>query len=355
MGAADPGADVAFLAADQNTLNAFDPFGVEPGTVNVKVDMDPSAQFMDGSVIPGRILSIPTGNRASVRSAGKWSNGVWTVEFTRPLEGEVGPDGHAEDFTVPLGGSTDFTVERFQDVSNTALHAIGADTNVYTLEFPEIDFLYFAQFADGNGLFSEITLLNLSDTEALADITLKDDNGDPLTVDLNGDEVVGELEVEIPARGLRRYKTDGLGDSVVGSVTVRSGQELSGVVVFGGTIGLAGVGASSAIGGDGFSAPMEVHTANKINTGIALMNLGANETTVTLTLTDNDDNLLATGEIVLAGMGHRALFVTEVEWDNVIDFSNFSGVLNATSDKTISATVIQTRPDQFATMPVALN
>jgi hypothetical protein len=54
-------------------------------------------------------------------------------------------------------------------------------------------------------------------------------------------------------------------------------------------------------------------------------------------------------------MGHRALFVTEIDWDNQVDFSAFSGVLNATSDGTISATVIQTRPDQFATMPVAQN
>ncbi len=355
MAATDPGANVNFLAADQDTLNAFDPFGVEPGTVDLKIDMDPGAQFMNGAVIPGRILTIPTGNRASVRSAGKWSGNVWTVEFSRPLAGEVGPDGRPEDFAVPLGGSTEFTVERFLNVSNTVFHSNGADTNVYTLEFPEINFLYFAHFADGGGLFSQITLFSLSDTDASATITLKDDDGKPLTVDLNGKEVMGELDVTIPARGLRRYQTDGLGDTVVGSVTVDSDQALSGVVVFGGTIGLAGVGAGPAVGNDGFAAPMEVHAANKINTGIALMNLGAGTATVTLALTDNDDNLLATGEIDLAGMGHRALFVTEVEWDNVVDFSNFSGILNATSDGTISATVIQTRPDQFATMPVALN
>jgi len=85
------------------------------------------------------------------------------------------------------------------------------------------------------------------------------------------------------------------------------------------------------------------------------MNLGANPVTVSLKLTDNDDTLLATSEIDLEGKGHRALFVTEVDWDNMVDFSNFSGVLNASSGGTISATVIQTRPDQFATMPVGLN
>jgi hypothetical protein len=198
-------------------------------------------------------------------------------------------------------------------------------------------------------------LFSLSDADAAATISLKDDDGDPLTVDLNGEEVTGELDVEIPARGLRRFETDGVGDTVVGSVTVESDQPLSGVVVFGGSIGLAGVGASPAAGDGGFSAPMEVNSADGISTGIALMNLGNQPVTITLTLTDDDNSPLATGEIVLAAMGHRACFLTEVEWDSEVDFSDFSGVLNATSDGTISATVIQTRPDQFATMPVALN
>ena len=228
-------------------------------------------------------------------------------------------------------------------------------THVLLLAVSETYDRDFAQFADGDGLFSQINLFSLSDTEASAKITLNDDNGDPLTVDLNGEEVVGELDVTIPARGLRRYQTDGLGSTVLGSVTVDSDQALAGVVVFGGAIGLAGVGASPTIGADGFAAPMEVDTANGTNTGIALMNLGTGGITVTLRLTDNDNNLLATGEIDLAGMGHRALFVTEANWDNTVDYSSFSGVLNATSNGAMSATVIQTRPDQFATMPVALN
>jgi hypothetical protein len=267
MASMDPNANVNFLANDQDTLDAFDPFGVEPGIVDLKVDLDPAAEFMSGAVVPGRILTIPSGNRASTRSAGKWSDGVWTVEFSRPLAGEVDSEGQPEDFAVPLGGSTEFTVETFDDVADHTAHPFvngGADTAVYTLEFPDPGFLYFAQFADGDGLFSQITLFSLSDTDASATITLKDDNGDPLTVDLNGNEVVGEMDVEIPARGLRRFETDGLGDTVVGSVTVESDQALSGVVVFGGTIGLAGVGASPAIGGDGFAAPMEVHNENGI-------------------------------------------------------------------------------------------
>ena len=60
--------------------------------------------------------------------------------------------------------------------------------------------LYFAQFADGGGLFSQIILYALQnerDTKAL--ISLKGIGGQPQTVDLNGEDVEGELEVMIPA------------------------------------------------------------------------------------------------------------------------------------------------------------
>ncbi len=363
MAASDPGANVDFLADDQSVLDAFDPFGVEPGSVDLRVPFDNSAQFAVGAEIPGRQLATPTGNRASVRSAGKWANGMWTVEFSRPLAGEVGLDGKPEDFAVPLGGSVDFTSETFDDVADHSRHIFEtgaaettADTKVYTLNFPDPTTLYFAQFADGSGISSQITLFNLNEEQGAATtILLKDDAGEPLTVDLNGEEVNGELEVIIPAGSLRRFETDGLGDTVVGSVTVESDGNLAGVILFGGTTGLAGVGSSVALDEVGFTAPMEVNTGAGTDTGIAVMNLEAQEVTLDLQLCDEDGGVLATAQMALPAMGHRALFVTEVEWDTVVDFSDFDGLLKVTATGSTSATVIQTRPSQLATMPVAAN
>jgi hypothetical protein len=140
MAASDPGANVDFLADDAAVLAAFDPFGVMPGTVDTKVDFDSSATFSVGDMIPGRRVQIPTGNRASVRSAGKWADDMWTVEFSRKLAGEDGPGG-PEDFAVVPGDSVEFTTDTMDDVSDHTQHAFtggAADTRVFTLRFPMV-------------------------------------------------------------------------------------------------------------------------------------------------------------------------------------------------------------------------
>ena len=57
-------------------------------------------------------------------------------------------------------------------------------------------------------------------------------------------------------------------------------------------------------------------------------------------------------EVTLPMMGHLALFVTQFDWNQLVDFSAFEGILKVTSSGRIAATVIQTRPGQFATLPV---
>jgi len=215
--------------------------------------------------------------------------------------------------------------------------------------------LYFAQFGDGDGLFSQIVLMNLDDSmEAGARIVLKNDNGEPLAVDLNGAQVTGELDVVVPAGGIRTFRTDGEGDLTVGSVTVCSNKRLAGVILFAGAFGVAGVG-SSEEQPLGFLAPVEADDENKINTGIAAVNLENEEVTVELQLCNPEGQVLATTQIVPPAMGHRARFVNELAWDPAVDLTDFRGLLKATvqGDRRIAATVIQTRPNQFSTNPVA--
>ncbi len=54
----------------------------------------------------------------------------------------------------------------------------------------------------------------------------------------------------------------------MGSVTVSSDIELAGVILFGGSVGVAGVGASEVLR-RGFGAPLESNAEDGINTGIA--------------------------------------------------------------------------------------
>jgi hypothetical protein len=211
---------------------------------------------------------------------------------------------------------------------------------------------FFAQFGDGAGLFSQIILFNLDpDREVTVTMIFKDNDGSPLSVDLNGELVTGEKTIVIPAGGLRSFKTDGLGDLLDGTVTVVSDQEVAGVILFGGTSGLAGVGSSAAQPGR-VTAPMETNSALEINTGIAVMNLEEDAVNLDLQLCDRDGAVLASAAAVLPGMGHLATFVSDFEWSTAVDFSDFEGTLKVTADGLIAATAIQTRPGQFATLPV---
>ncbi|MEJ2081716.1 MAG: hypothetical protein P8Y94_05955 [Acidobacteriota bacterium] len=100
---------------------------------------------------------------------------------------------------------------------------------------------------------------------------------------------------------------------------------------------------------------MEVTRASGIffvNTGLAVMNLRATGVKLTVHLRDHTSQEVATAEESVAGYGHLAQFVHEFGWSQDIDFDEFQGTLEVRVDGAIAATVLQTRPGQFATMPV---
>lgn len=222
--------------------------------------------------------------------------------------------------------------------------------------------LRFAQFGDGeageSSVFSQIALFNPDATQPVeAEIVLRDDDGKPLAVDLNGQPSAGSLSVQVPAGGLRLLRTDGLGEIRAGSAVVSSNRALAGNVLFGGTTGVAGVGVSQTMSG-GFSAAVQTNQAQGIDTGLAVFNLEDASTPVSFRLLDSDGAPLAESEIQpLAAGGHRALFVTELAWrtetGEPIDFSDFRGILEGRSQGRLGATVLQTRPGELATLPVA--
>ncbi len=199
-------------------------------------------------------------------------------------------------------------------------------------------------------------LLNLTGTSANVRLLLKDGSGQPLEIDLNGEPVVGQTDVIIPAGSVRVFQTDGLGDLVDGWVTVCSDQALAGVILFGGSAGVAGVGASASIP-RGFIAPVESDSSAALDTGIAVVNLDSDEAvTLTLRLCAGDGTLLATAELELDPMGHDAQFLSQLQWQVVkgqeLDLSKFNGLIKVQSTTTIAGTVIQTRTGTFATQPV---
>ncbi|HSR67630.1 MAG TPA: hypothetical protein VLU25_06790 [Acidobacteriota bacterium] len=215
--------------------------------------------------------------------------------------------------------------------------------------------LYFAHFGDGGeglSLFSQILLLNLSSRQASVRIILRDDQGAPLTVDLEGEEAEGQRNLTLPAGALRILTTDGEGPLVTGSVTVCSDQALAGLILFGGDVGVAGVGAGSLLR-NGFFSPMERIEEESLNTGLALMNLEESSVALELRLHNSDGDQIASAELTLPPLGHRALFVNEIPWaEEELDLSRFSGLLTASTSGKVSVLVLRTQPGVFATQPV---
>ena len=212
--------------------------------------------------------------------------------------------------------------------------------------------LYFAQFGDGSdvgtSISSLILLFNVGSESAEAMIEIHDDNGLPMTVDLNGAEVAGLLEdVNIPASGVVALATDGIGELQTGSVVVKSDREISGVILFDGA-GVAGVGSSQRL--RRFRAPMR--SGPGLNTGIALMNLG-DQQVIEMDLRNGSGDLISKGSLPMDVRAHTARFLTQFEWNPPVDFTSFSGTVTASGPADLAATVILVTQGQFATLPVA--
>ena len=218
--------------------------------------------------------------------------------------------------------------------------------------------LFFPHFADGSGLSSKITLVNLSATESVTgSITLFADTGDPLTVDLNGQTVIGEQSLTVPAGGAAVFTTDGVGVLQAGAVTVSSDQPLAGVVLFAGErVGVAGISNSPAA--SSFIAPVEMDVPNGILTGVAIMNLESTAQTIQVELNNLSGDLITTGTLgttPLAGNGHVARYLNDpaFQFSGFPNLSVFQGVLKVTvSGGQIAGTVIRQSPGEFATLPV---
>ena len=358
--------------ADLDISKMADPDPVAPGrdlTYTLGVTNNGHSEATDVTVID----TLPDGVTFVSAAGAGWncSEVAGTVTCTRDSlhSSESAPDIH---LGVVVDPSTIGQVENTATVSANEEDNEQENNSQTISTTVAISPLYFAQFGDGEvasasltqalgtstvQLSSEFFLVNPDKTlEAGATIGVKGDDGVSLdNVDLNGVVLLqGEVDVTIPTCGMRILRTDGEGPLQAGSATVTSDQQLSGVVVFNSGIGAAGVGASPAL--PAFVAPMLKNA--EINTGIAFQNPGNDPVLVTLELRDSDGELLGTGSITLAGMGHRALFVDEIGWTPepgaIIDFTDFEGLVKATTFAGgVAATVIQTRPQEFVTMPVA--
>lgn len=230
--------------------------------------------------------------------------------------------------------------------------------------------LYFAQIGNGQGLTSEIVLINPSATETVSgQINFFNDDGSPLSIEIASVEAVPLTTARSPAQtgssvsfsvaplGSVVLSTNGQGNPVTGAAVVTPSGPLGGVIRFRlDPFGIAGVGASQPV--TGFITPVR-RKAGGINTGVALYNPGDQTVTLDLALRqgENPDPPIATRQIELSANGHLAQFVGgagEVLFSNA-DTDDFVGTLVVeVAGGKVAATVLElgTEPGQFTTLPV---
>ncbi len=218
----------------------------------------------------------------------------------------------------------------------------------YIPEQPNLTFrMYFPQFGNGDGFVSQIILVNPSTEEtAHARILARSDSGEL---------VLADQQVVIQPEGTGALETSRPGVLQTGAVTVSSDVPLSGVIVFGGSFGLAGVPAGDSLS-NGFIGPVDERLGENVRTGVSIQNLQDELVEVQLDLLDGSGAVVGTASVEIPALGKLARFVDELEWDSPVDFQFFVGTIRAAPSGDISALMIQNRlvggVSQFATLPV---
>jgi hypothetical protein len=194
--------------------------------------------------------------------------------------------------------------------------------------------LFFAQFADGDGWTSSLSLVNPLISTVGAKFAFWDDGGNPLAF-LSGQAI------NLPSFGSIILTSEGKGNLGAGSGRAVLNDGLQGVLTFGAPgLGIAGVGASTPT--KGFITPVTRSATPALNTGIAIASLDT-PVTVTLTLRDQNGVPVSGGQttLQLPSNGHSARFIDELlpnantrEFEGTLTVSSTSGNVIGTAIQT---------------------
>ena len=208
----------------------------------------------------------------------------------------------------------------------------------------------FGQFGNGQGITSSLILVNPSAAQkAMGTARFQDTEGDPLDSAINGQPTSnGRFALEVPARGVGFFETDGTGQLVTGSVQLTSNVPLGGTILFSGDFGVAGVGMVRPQ--RTFLVPVESKASEGVRTGLALANSQDAQVQVTVRLHESSGAELASKTLTLPAGGQLARFAEELFPER--DFSSFQGSLQVDSAEALIGMAIRLSPGQFATLPV---
>ena len=217
-----------------------------------------------------------------------------------------------------------------------------------------------AHFANGEGIISEVVLVNVAPHPIQPALYFYDQEGEPIAaesmVDVLGDLGIQEdggltIRTEMEPLGELTISTHGRGDLVSGSVKVAAYGAIGGVLRFDiAGIGVAGVQVSQTMRDAIF--PVRRREGG-INTGMALHNREEEAAVVSCRLMKNGA-VLEEVEITLAANGQVARFIGEVFTGT--DTSDFVGLVRCTAEGVAQFTGMALELDAgnriFTTLPV---
>ena len=248
---------------------------------------------------------------------------------------------------------TGFTGSVDLPISNALQPMIGGRLDAFFARISNIFNFFFAQFGDGDGVSSTLIFSNSSSTEpAEGTARIYDPEGNPLVVDINGEVQEGSFSFNIPPLGTAFFATDGIGDLMVGSAEVTTTTRVGATILFAGGFGVAGVGAVQPL--TKFVLPLDLDSANDLNTGVGLSNPQSTATDATLTLLTTAGTPVPNGGamMTLPAKGQIARFPNEIYANRGIDLSSFKGGLMVEADAPINGMAIRSEPGHFAVLPV---
>lgn len=263
---------------------------------------------------------------------------------------EASSISHLNEFTFPLSNSQGLMTPLI--FNGEVQHEPGkiALAMMRDMGWKVLDLLYFAQFADGAGIASDIVVTNPSLTQsATVSVAFFDLNG--VELDPSGFMQSGVTDIVIPSLGSLTLSSRGVGNNLVqGSAVVTSDRPVFGVIRFEipGT-GVAGVGSSIPAK----EVALPVRRQGNLRTGAAIRNLTQEQIRVEALLLRDDGSDFTQAEIVIEALGRNSQFIDEIFTG--VDTSSFAGTMLLTAlTGRIAVIGLELEPGvRFTTLPVA--
>ncbi|GAB4238174.1 MAG: hypothetical protein Kow00109_12440 [Acidobacteriota bacterium] len=244
-------------------------------------------------------------------------------------------------------------------VANGRLYLLLSDRlEVYSRIFR----VFVPQLADGEGARTLITVVNQAATTGLARVEFFDSDGQPLALETSGAaEPVTSLDIPLAAQGSRSVQTLGLAPGLrTGWVRVTADVPIRAAVAFQ-VVDATGIRHEAGIDDARPAGALQVFASRRslvpeapVNTGVAIVNVGAETAQVTLTLVRRLPTPAVTETVFLLAPGaHTAQFLDELFGAAAPE--GCEGTLLISADQPVAAAALRTQNGyQLSSYPVAI-